>query len=218
MPSWRCAGCRSDDPVREDVAHCVVVTAAVFDLVDQLDGSDRSPTLIAVNLDNAVNSMRRLLDALLPPSIEMHMEPDSDGAYVPISKLRVERIVLNLVLNARDAMDEGGKVSITTRRGEDGIAQIVVADTGPGFSDEALAHLFEVGFTTKRERGGSGHGLSALTVFVTGVGGTHRGRFEGWRGCHHRRQPAGGRSRGHAAGGDLEASGSSSPPCAILAP
>jgi signal transduction histidine kinase len=165
-------GLSSDDPVREDVAHCVVVTAAVFDLVDQLDGSDRSPTLIAVNLDSAVNSMRRLIDALLPPSIEMLLEPASDGAYVPISKLRVERVVLNLVLNARDAMDEGGKVSITTRRDADGIAQIVVQDTGPGFSDEALAHLFEVGFTTKRERGGSGQGLSALAVFVNDVGGT----------------------------------------------
>jgi C4-dicarboxylate-specific signal transduction histidine kinase len=166
-------GLSSDDPVREDVAHCVVVTAAVFDLVDQLDGSDRSPTLIAVHLDRSVNAMRRLLDALLPPSIEMHLEPDSDGAYVPISKLRIERIVLNLVLNARDAMDGGdGRVSITTRQNDDGIAQVIVADTGPGFSEDALAHLFEVGFTTKRDRGGSGQGLSALAAFVGGVGGT----------------------------------------------
>jgi signal transduction histidine kinase len=164
-------GLSSDDPVREDVAHCVVVTAAVFDLVDQLDGSDRSPTLIAVHLDNAVNSMRRLIDALLPPSIEMLLEPRSDGAYVLISKLRIERIVLNLVLNARDAMGGGGKLSVTTRRDTDSVAQIVVEDTGPGFTEEALAHLFEAGFTTKRERGGSGTGLSALAHFVTGVGG-----------------------------------------------
>jgi signal transduction histidine kinase len=164
-------GLSSDDPVREDVAHCVVVTAAVFDLVDQLDGSDRSPTLIAVHLDNAVNSMRRLIDALLPPSIEMRMAADSGGAYVPVSKLRIERIVLNLVLNARDVMGEGGRVSITTRRGDDDMAHIVVADTGPGFSEEALAHLFEAGFTTKRQRGGSGQGLSAVAAFVAGVGG-----------------------------------------------
>jgi signal transduction histidine kinase len=165
-------GLSSDDPVREDVAHCVVVTAAVFDLVDQLDGSDRSPTLVAVHLDKTVNAMRRLLDALLPPSIEMHLEPGSDGAHVSISKLRIERIVLNLILNARDAMDGGGRVSITTRRGEDGTAQIVVADNGPGFSEDALAHLFEVGFTTKRDRGGSGQGLASLATFVQDVGGS----------------------------------------------
>ena len=165
-------GLSSDDPVREDVAHCVVVTAAVFDLVDQLDGSDRSPTLIAIDLDGAVNSMRRLIDALLPASIEMQLEPDSEGAFLSISKLRVERIVLNLVLNARDAMEHGGKLTITTRRVTDETAQIVVADTGPGFTEEALAHLFEAGFTTKRERGGSGLGLSALAAFIDGAGGS----------------------------------------------
>lgn len=164
-------GLSADDPAREDVAHCVVVTAALFELIDQLDGADASPTLVAVNLDGSVNAMRRLLDALLPPSVELHMETDSEGAAVTISKLRIERIVLNLVLNARDAMEDGGRVSIETRRTSDSAASIIVSDTGPGFSEEALEHLFEDGFTTKRDRGGSGHGLSALDVFVRHAGG-----------------------------------------------
>jgi len=162
----------SDDPVREDVAHCVVVTAAVFDLIDQLDGNDTSSSLIAVNLDTNVAAMRRLLDALLPPSIEMEVAPDSGGAYVTISKLRVERIVLNLALNARDAMGDGGKLTVATRRVSDDEVQIVVTDTGHGFSEEALEHLFDAGFSTKREHGGSGQGLSALAVFVDGAGGS----------------------------------------------
>jgi two-component system cell cycle sensor histidine kinase/response regulator CckA len=165
-------GLPSDDPVREDVAHCVIVTAAVFELIDQLDGTDTSATLVAVNLDTSVSSMRRLLDALLPTSIEMELAPSSDGAYVTISKLRVERIVLNLVLNARDAMEDGGKLAVHTAQGPDDTVQIIVSDTGPGFSDEALAHLFESGFTTKRERGGSGLGLSAVARFVDGAGGS----------------------------------------------
>ena len=165
-------GLPADEPAREDVAHCVVVTAAIFDLIDQLDGNDTSSTLVAVNLDSTVGAMRRLLDALLPQTIEMHLAPDSDGAYVAISKLRIERIVLNLVLNARDAMDEGGLLSITTTTSEEGQAQILVADSGPGFSEEALEHLFEVGFTTKAERGGSGQGLSALARFVDSAGGS----------------------------------------------
>lgn len=164
-------GLSPEDPAREDVAHCVVVTGALFELIDQLDGVDTSHTLVAVNLDSAVNAMRRLLDALLPPSVELHMETDSEGAFVTISKLRVERIVLNLVLNARDAMEDGGQLSIETGRASDSAARIVVADTGPGFSDEALEHLFEDGFTTKRDRGGSGHGLAALHVFVHDAGG-----------------------------------------------
>jgi signal transduction histidine kinase len=165
-------GLSSEDPVREDVAHCVVVSAALFDLIDQLDGNDSSDSLIAVNLDMSVAAMRRLLDALLPPSIELVFVTAAAGVFVPISKLRVERIVLNLALNARDAMEQGGKLTISTRAASDEAVQIVVADTGPGFSQEALEHLFEDGFTTKRARGGSGHGLPSLAVFVAGVGGS----------------------------------------------
>jgi signal transduction histidine kinase len=165
-------GLSADDPAREDVAHCVVVTSALFELVDQLDGADASHTLVAVNLDGSVNAMRRLLDALLPPSVELHMETDSEGALVTISKLRIERIVLNLVPNARDAMDDGGRLSIETARSSGSTASVTVSDTGPGFTEEALEHLFEDGFTTKRDRGGSGHGLSALDAFVRDAGGS----------------------------------------------
>ncbi|MFV2063433.1 MAG: sensor histidine kinase [Chloroflexota bacterium] len=165
-------GLSAEDPAREDVAHVVVVTAAVFELIDQLDGMDASDTHIAVNLDASVAAMRRLLDALLPTDIEMHLAPDSEQAYVSISKLRIERIVLNLAFNARDAMADGGKLSIVTRRAEDGLAQIVISDTGPGFTAEALQHLFETGFTTRRDSGGSGNGLSAVAHFVDGAGGS----------------------------------------------
>jgi two-component system cell cycle sensor histidine kinase/response regulator CckA len=165
-------GISSEDPAREDVAHLVVVTSTVFDLLDQLDGNDSSDTLVAVNLDTSVSAMRRLLDALLPPSVELIVHTDSDGAYVGISKLRIERIVLNLALNARDAMSGGGRLSVRTERPDAEHALLVVADTGPGFSEEALAHLFEVGFTTKGHRGGSGNGLSRLEPFVRGAGGS----------------------------------------------
>lgn len=165
-------GLSAEDPAREDVAHLVVVTAAIFDLVDQLDGNDTSGSLVAVNLDASVAGMRRLLDALLPPSIELIVHTGAPNAYVTISKLRIERIVLNLAMNARDAMEDGGRLSIDTRATEEESVQVVVADTGPGFSPEALEHLFELGFSTKRERGGSGHGLAALAVFVDGAGGS----------------------------------------------
>ena len=165
-------GLSAEDPAREDVAHLVVVTAAIFDLVDQLDGNDTSGSLVAVNLDASVAAMRRLLDALLPPSIELVVHTGAPNAYVTISKLRIERIVLNLALNARDAMEDGGRLTIDTRTTDDESVQVIVADTGSGFSPEALEHLFELGYSTKRERGGSGHGLAALAVFVDGAGGS----------------------------------------------
>ncbi len=164
-------GMAPEDPAREDVAQAVVVTAALFELIDQLDGHDQATSQVAINLDNAVGAMRRLLDALLPQDIELRLAPGSEGARVPITRLRVERIILNLVHNARDAMDNGGCLTVTTRRADDQEVQIVVADTGPGFSEAALEHLFEAGFTTKRERGGSGLGLSVLRTFVSAAGG-----------------------------------------------
>ena len=165
-------GISSEDPTREDVAHLVVVTSTVFDLLDQLDGNDSSDSLVAVSLDTSVAAMRRLLDALLPPPVELIVHTDSDGAYVALSKLRIERIVLNLALNARDAMEDGGTLTVRTERPDEERATIIVADTGPGFTEEALEHLFEVGFTTKGDRGGSGNGLSALEPFVRGAGGS----------------------------------------------
>jgi signal transduction histidine kinase len=165
-------GLAPGDPVREDVAHAVVVTSALFELIDQLDGRDTSRTLVAVNLDSTINAMRRLLDALLPTTVEMRLEPDSEGAHVTVSKLRIERIILNLVLNARDAMEQGGTLTITTSRASEDTARVVVSDTGPGFSAEALEHLFEDGFTTKHDRGGSGHGLAVLATFLRGAGGS----------------------------------------------
>ena len=185
-------GLSHDDPAREDVAHAVVVTAALFELIDQLDGHDPTATLVAVNLDSTVNAMRRLLDALLPTTIEMRLEPQSEGAHVTISKLRVERIVLNLVMNARDAMDQGGVLTVTTSRASEDTARIVVSDTGQGFTQEALEHLFEAGFTTKRDRGGSGQGLSVLSAIVGWRGGHHRGGLACGGGRHGDRDPAAG--------------------------
>jgi signal transduction histidine kinase len=116
--------------------------------------------------------MRRLLDALLPRQIKLEIETDSDRSRIPMSRLRIERIVLNLVTNARDAMAEGGRLVVATRLLDDDRVELSVSDSGPGFSDDALAHLFVEGFTTKGDRGGSGRGLPAVRTIVRGVNGT----------------------------------------------
>jgi signal transduction histidine kinase len=164
-------GLAADDPVREDVAHVVVVTASVFEMVDLLDGAPASDAQLSTDLDLTVSGMRRLLDALLPDHVLLEIATSSERSRVPLSRLRIERIVLNLVMNARDAMPDGGRLVVTTRRLPDELAELTIADTGPGFSDDALAHLFVEGFTTKGDRGGSGRGLAAIHTIVRDAGG-----------------------------------------------
>ena len=165
-------GLAADDPVREDVAHVVVVTASVFEMVDLLDGAPASDAQLSTDLDLTVSGMRRLLDALLPDHVLLEIATSSERSRVPLSRLRIERIVLNLVMNARDAMPDGGRLVVTTRRLPDELAELTIADTGPGFSDDALAHLFVEGFTTKGDRGGSGRGLAAIHAIVRDAGGS----------------------------------------------
>ena len=76
---------------------------------------------------------------------------------------------MNLALNARDAMPEGGTLTIATAD-EDGAVQLLVRDTGTGMSKETQAKLFEAFFTTKSS--GTGLGLSVVRDVAQSMGGT----------------------------------------------
>ena len=165
-------GLSAGDRAREDVANVVVVIATVFELVDQLDDAGNPEGSVTTDLDTTVAAMRRLLDALLPVHIALVVATGSDRARVPLPRLRCERIVLNLVMNARDAMIGGGELRVTTRLLSPASVELAVADTGPGFAHEALEHLFEPGFTTKHDRGGSGRGLANCRRIAEEAGGS----------------------------------------------
>ena len=101
-----------------------------------------------------------------------------DGVYAAINTSQVQQVLLNLVINARQAMDEGGQLTITVcRHADDEMAEIMVSDTGSGMSPETLQQIFEPFFSTKdadtQGQGGTGLGLSLCREIIE----SHQGRI-----------------------------------------
>jgi hypothetical protein len=84
---------------------------------------------------------------------------------------KLQQVFLNLVLNARDAMDGGGELTIATSAAEDS-ARIEVSDTGQGISPEHLSRIYDPFFTTKTAKKGTGLGLSVTYGIVREHGGS----------------------------------------------
>jgi signal transduction histidine kinase len=139
--------------------------------------------LRVVDLNNVVAEMNQTLLPLLAQSIEVTATPASKPAYVRADPGQLHQVILNLALNARDAMPEGGRLRFETAnlRLEDGAAQqhnlppgeyvrLEVKDDGSGLSPEARTHLFEPFFTTKAS--GTGLGLSTVYGVIHQSGGS----------------------------------------------
>ena len=136
------------------------------------------------DLNDTVEGMRELLQSTLGGSVQLHrvLAPDLWPALV--DPTQIELIILNLAINARDAMQVGGRLTIETanivlsgtgrRPEEPGAGEYVVlsvTDTGTGMSDEVLAKAFEPFFTTKKVGEGSGLGLAQVYGFAKQSGG-----------------------------------------------
>jgi PAS domain S-box-containing protein len=148
--------------------------------------SRRQPLeLHLVNLNDVLMDMDKMLRRLIGEDIEMTTMPGADLGTVRVDPTQLEQVVINLVLNARDAMPEGGKLTLETSnvhldesyaQSHAGIVRgdyvmLAVSDTGIGMSDEVKAHLFEPFFTTKQVGTGTGLGLATCYGIVKQSGG-----------------------------------------------
>lgn len=115
-----------------------------------------------------LEGLARSLARVLPPGVALKTELQG-GAWLPLSAGALEQVIVNLVLNARDALPRGG--TIWLRCGAtDGRAWAEVADDGEGIAPEVLPRVFEPFFSTKGEKG-NGLGLSMVWGLVTKAGG-----------------------------------------------
>lgn len=132
--------------------------------------TEKSPTDIVDLLKNSVTFLERLL----PASIKITLDtPDSVELICRTDEAQLQQALLNLVVNARDAMPEGGEITITANaNARNDFVTIVVADSGVGMSREILDRIFDPFFSTKGRGKGTGLGMSIVHGIVEDHGGT----------------------------------------------
>jgi two-component system, cell cycle sensor histidine kinase and response regulator CckA len=163
---------RVDDPMRRNAEAIKRATEWGSALTQQvLSGSRRgAPALVPVDLNQLVGNVTRVLQPLLGEAIELVTRLSPSLARVSANPHRIGQVIMNLVVNARDAMPNGGRLTIETSNVGQTV-MLAVGDTGCGMSDETRARLFEPYFTTKEPGRGSGLGLATVYDVVTQCGG-----------------------------------------------
>jgi two-component system, cell cycle sensor histidine kinase and response regulator CckA len=138
-----------------------------------------------MNLNDVVHDMGRLLPRLIGEDIEIAIRASADLGAIRADAGQMEQVIMNLAVNARDAMPEGGRLLIETSNAELDSAYnavhpvvrqgryvlLAVSDTGTGMDTETQAHIFEPFFTTKPQGKGTGLGLATVYGVVKQSGG-----------------------------------------------
>ena len=176
-----------DDARREYVDEILASGLRARDLVRQLLAFGRKQTLEykPLNLNKTVRRFEKLLQRTIREDIEIEILLSPDIPIVMADIVQIEQVIMNLAVNAADAMPEGGRFTIETARAnldEDYAAthegvepgeyvMLAVSDTGCGMDDETREHLFEPFFSTKGEEG-TGLGLATVHGIVKQHGGS----------------------------------------------
>jgi PAS domain S-box-containing protein len=158
------------------------------DLTRQLLAFSRQQVLAPklIDLNDIVAGMEKLLRRVIGADITLRVVRSSDGVLIKVDPGQIEQVIMNLVVNARDAMPRGGKLTLEVSRvqldaefasAHRGIAagdyvQLAVTDTGSGMTKEVQAQIFEPFFTTKEKGKGTGLGLSTVFGIIQQSGGT----------------------------------------------
>jgi signal transduction histidine kinase len=158
----------------EDLDGVLRATAQARMLTSQLMTYSRreQPQPRTVALAGVVRELEPMLRRLLGVRVRLDVAIDdgADDAMVLADPRQLQQVVMNLVVNARDAMPNGGRVTVgVASTGTQAV--LTVSDTGPGIPAEVLPRLFETFFTTKASGHGTGLGLATVYRIVVGAGG-----------------------------------------------
>lgn len=170
---------------RHDLLEIQKAAERMASLTRQLLAFSRQQVLVPETLDlnDAVRDTQAMLRRLLGSDIDTLLRVSPDPIWVRVDRGQLLQVLMNLAINARDAMPDGGKLAFDTAVREDGVgeldavagtpvapgryAALVVTDSGTGIAPEHLSHLFEPFFTTKEVGRGTGLGLATVHGIVT---------------------------------------------------
>lgn len=177
---------KEDTPMHERMQTILKSTHHAEDLTHRLLAFGRkqitSPRVL--NINDIIHELEQMLHRVIGEDIQLIIYPGSDIGSITFDPTQMEQILVNLVVNSRDAMPDGGTLTIETTQVELGIdyirfhpyveagryVRISVTDNGKGMSEETKLHIFEPFFTTKEM--GSGLGLATVYGIVKQSGGS----------------------------------------------
>ncbi|WP_136634347.1 PAS-domain containing protein [Pseudooceanicola onchidii] len=131
--------------------------------------ADRQPSPVVVDLSAFLSDLATLARPTLG-EVTLEIADQTDGARIMLDVAMLQDSLLNLILNARDAVGDRGRITISVRNLQDTWLEITVRDDGPGFSEAALTHALDPFFTTKGDAG-TGLGLSTVYDIIQTLGG-----------------------------------------------
>jgi signal transduction histidine kinase/ActR/RegA family two-component response regulator len=174
-------------PLRRNVSEIMTASRRAADLTRQLlaFGRKQMQALQVLDLNTVIGEITSMLPRLIGEDIELLFTPGQDLGKVKADPVQIEQVVMNLAANARDAMPEGGTLTIETAtvQVDESYVQrhsivpqgdyvlLTVADSGQGIAAEHLPHIFEPFYTTKEEGKGTGLGLATVYGIVKQNGG-----------------------------------------------
>lgn len=176
--------CQGDDPRLPDVMELIKAVDRGRDLTRQLLAFSRKQpaTLALVDLGATLWDLQKMFSRLLPSNIDISTEVEQQCWPVIADRVQIEQLIMNLALNARDAMPSGGQLTIavantTIQRSDEGVepgdyVMMTVRDTGIGIPADDLERIFDPFFTTKVRGGGTGLGLATCYGIVKQAGGS----------------------------------------------
>jgi two-component system, cell cycle sensor histidine kinase and response regulator CckA len=176
----------ADDPKRRDIDLITETADRASALTRQLLALSRKQVLQPriLDLNELVASLEPILQRLIGEHIELHVLPAAGAAAVNADPTQIEQVLLNLTVNARDAMPRGGTLTIELAQVPAGHLQfaegdpvgpgvsLVVRDSGTGMTPDVQAHMFEPFFTTKGPGKGTGLGLATVYGIIKQSGGS----------------------------------------------